>query len=234
MSYRRWITHLQSEKFRLGSERRNEQLFCNPSPTTPNGTVSLLAFSAPVPSVDGWFHVLLTELKALIYALLCLLVSRIHAKEVEPSWGSTERFDQAGRINIVPDFIFAAYKPAHGTGQAVCGAGPASKGWLLAVPWPTCTELIDPRGEVLQRTVYAPFSWQKWNNFTGSLWGVAHVVLLFGHDVPGPRISLCAIYILLTCCDTTWYQFKVSSFWQQRCWTSWSASSQYEELALLC
>lgn len=106
------VTHLQFEKPRLGSERR-EQLSCKPSPATPNGTVSLLAFSAPVPSMDGWFNVLLTEPRAVIYALLCLLVSRIHAKEAGPILGSIERYDQAGRINIVPDFIFSACEPAH-------------------------------------------------------------------------------------------------------------------------
>lgn len=103
-------------------------------PTTPNGTVSLLAFSAPVPSADGWFNVLLTEPEALIYALLCLLDSRICAKEAGPRLGSIERYDRAGRVNIVPDFIFTAYEPAHGTGQAVCGAGPASKGRLFSCP----------------------------------------------------------------------------------------------------
>lgn len=96
--------------------------------------MSLLAFSAPVPSKDGWFDVLLTAPKALIYALLCLLASRTDAKEVGPSLGSIERYDRAGRINILPDFIFTAYEPAHRTGQAVCGAGPASKGQLFSHP----------------------------------------------------------------------------------------------------
>ncbi|PKU32420.1 transcriptional enhancer factor tef-3 [Limosa lapponica baueri] len=44
--------------------------------------------------------------------------SRIHAKKAGPSLGSIERYDRAERINIVPDFIFTAYEPAHGTGQA--------------------------------------------------------------------------------------------------------------------
>ena len=96
--------------------------------------MSLLASSAPVPSVDSWFDVLLTEPEALIYALLCLLVSRTHAKEAGPSLESIERYDRAGRINIVPDFIFTTYEPTHGTGQAVCGAGPASQGRVFSCP----------------------------------------------------------------------------------------------------
>lgn len=124
---------MQFEKLRLGSGR-SEQLFCKPSPTTPNGTVSLLAFSAPVPSTDGWFNVLLTEPKALIYALLCLLVSRIHAKEARPSRGSIERYDQAGRINIVPDFIFTAYKPAHEQDKLCVELALPPRDSCLAVP----------------------------------------------------------------------------------------------------
>lgn len=134
MRCRREITHLQGEKFRLSSGRRNEQLFCKPSPPPPNGTVSLLAFSAPVPGGDDWFRVLLTEPEAVIYALLCLRVSRIRAKEAGPSLGSMERYDRAGRINVVPDFILAAYEPAHGTGQALCGAGPSARGRLFSCP----------------------------------------------------------------------------------------------------
>lgn len=124
---------MQLEKPRLGSGRR-EQLSCKPSPTTPNGTVSLLAFSAPVPSVDGWFDVLLTEPKALIYALLCLLVSRIHAKEAGPSLGSIERYDQAGRINIVPDFIFTAREPAHEQNRLCAELALPPRDSCLAVP----------------------------------------------------------------------------------------------------
>lgn len=127
--------------------------------------MSLLAFSAPVPSVDGWFHALLTELKALIYALLCLVVSRIHAKEAGPSLGSTERFDRAGRINIVPDFIFAAYEPAHGTGQAVCGAGPASKGWLFSCAMTDLHRPHWPKGRGVTRNCICPFPFTKVEQF---------------------------------------------------------------------
>lgn len=91
--------------------------------------------------MDGWFSVLLTELEALIYTLLCLLVSGIHAKEAGPSLGSIERYDQAGRINIVPDFIFTAYEPSHRVRQDVCGAGPASEGKLFSCP---VTDLYRP------------------------------------------------------------------------------------------
>lgn len=151
----------------------------NPSPTTPNGTVSLLAFSAPVPSVDGWFDVLLTEAEALIYALLCLLVSRIHAKEAGPSLGSIERYDRAGRINIVPDFIFTAYEPAHGTGQAICGAGPASKSRLFSCPVTDLHRTHWTKERGVTENCICPFPWQKGNHFTVSHWGVACVVLLF-------------------------------------------------------
>lgn len=65
----------------------------------------------------------------------------------------------------------------------------------LAVPWPTCTELIEPRGEVFQRTVYAP---SPDNRGTISLFPTEDWLVWyysFGHDVPGPRISsMCNLY----------------------------------------
>lgn len=128
---------------RQGCGRRTGELFCKPCPPTRKGTVSLLAFGAPVPSAAGGFHVPLTEPEALSCALLCLLVSRTHAKEAEPSLGSIERNDRAGRINIVPDFIFTADEPADGRGQAVELALPLRDGGS-AVPWLACRELAEP------------------------------------------------------------------------------------------
>lgn len=48
----------------------------------------------------------------------------------------------------------------------------------LSTLWLTCTELSEPRDEVLQRAVYAPFLWQNWDHFAISDWGVARVVLV--------------------------------------------------------
>lgn len=54
----------------------------------------------------------------------------------------------------------------------------------------------------------------------------------FGHNVPGSL--LCAVYILLTCCEGTRYQCKVSNSYQQTCWPRLSVPRQREELAPFC
>lgn len=79
--------------------------------------------------------------------------------------------------------------------------------------WPTCTQLSEPRGEVLQRAVHAPFPWQNWDHFT-----VFHLrrgscgTTVMGKMFQVSESLLCAIYMLLIFCEAAWCQFKVGSF----------------------
>lgn len=80
----------------------------------------------------------------------------------------------------------------------------------LSTLWLTCTEPFEPRGEVWQRALYAPFLWQHWDHFTVSHWGVACVVM--GKMFQVSEFLLCAIYMLLILCEATCCQFKIGSF----------------------
>lgn len=134
--------------------------------------------------------------QALIYALLCLLVSRIQAKEVGPCLGSIERYDRAGRINIVPDFIFSTHKPTSGTGQARCGAGPASEGMVIDPPCDRLAQSSLNQGVRCYREPHMPLSLDKTGTISLFLTEERLVwYYCYGQGVPGLRSSsLCNIY----------------------------------------
>lgn len=184
--------------------------------------------------MGDWFSVLLTEPEAVIYALLCLRVSRIHAKEAGPSLGSIERYDWAGRINIVPDFIFTTHEPAQEQDRlCVELALPPGEG-CSAVLWLTCTELTEPRGRVLDNWK-CPFPFTKVGPF---------------HCFP-PRRSWCGTALLdvmfqalgFFCVRFIYFSpvvrqpvtsLKLVTFTSKHVEQSWSVPSQREDLAPFC
>lgn len=96
----------------------------------------------------------------------------------------------------------------------------------LPTLWPTCPELSEPRGEVLQRAVYAPFPWQNWDHFTVSHWGEARVVLLLWER---SSTSQNLFYVQFICFSSFVRQPLVGS---KLAAFSWSVLRQYEEFVL--
>lgn len=164
--------------------------------------------------------------QALIYALLCLLLSRIQAKEVGPCLGSIERYDRAGRINIVPDFIFSAHKPACGTGQARCGAGPAPEGMVIYPPCDWLAQSPLNQGVRCYRELYMPLSSD--NTETISLFLTEEwLVWLWGRCSRSQNFS----YVQFICFSSFVRQPVVSS---KLAAFRWSVLRQYEQFMLFC
>lgn len=92
--------------------------------------------------------------------------------------------------------------------------------------WPTCTGLSEPRGEVLQRAVLAPFPCQNWDHFTVSHWGEARVVLLLWARCSR---SQNLFYVQFICFSPFVRQPVISS---RLAAFSWSVLRQYEEFVL--
>lgn len=100
-----------------------------------------------------------------------------------------------GRENkYSPDFIFSAHKPARGTGQAPCGAGPASEGMGFIHPMTNLHRAPWTKGWGVTESYYRDSLFpDKIDHFLTEEWLLWYYC--FGQDVRGLRIlSMCNLY----------------------------------------